>query len=116
RVAVSAAAMRAGPAAVTPAALAALAALLALLAADCAAYNEDRPIYKWSPVWFNRYFRTANAIKRVRHAPGPGEQCVTYGRRCSYWGIRLPCCEADAKCLMEHCVPLADQYLFLPED
>lgn len=32
-----------------------------------AAFNDDAPIYKWSPLWFNRYYgRGHNLYKRVR--------------------------------------------------
>ncbi|XP_049839905.1 uncharacterized protein LOC126284783 [Schistocerca gregaria] len=90
--------------------------LLLVLLGTVSSYNDDRPIYKWSPLWFNRYFRTASMIKRADIEEAQvATECVTTGRRCSYWGMRLPCCGTGA-CLMGHCVPLQDQYLFRPEE
>ncbi|XP_071538847.1 uncharacterized protein [Panulirus ornatus] len=48
--------------------LACLTLLLAL--ATVAAFNQDRVIYKWSPLWFNNYYRRANLYKRDGSACG----------------------------------------------
>ncbi|XP_042880064.1 uncharacterized protein LOC122258303 [Penaeus japonicus] len=39
------------------------------LVASAAAFNPDRTIYKWSPLWFNNYYRRANLFKRFRDEP-----------------------------------------------
>ncbi|XP_068216234.1 uncharacterized protein [Palaemon carinicauda] len=33
------------------------------------AFNQDRTIYKWSPLWFNNYYRRGNLYKRFRDEP-----------------------------------------------
>jgi len=38
---------------------------LVVMLVCCSAFNDDRPIYKWSPLWFNRYFRDSQMYKRV---------------------------------------------------
>nr|AGM32061.1 hypothetical protein [Coptotermes formosanus] len=78
--------------------------LLVILTACCSAYNDDRPIYKWSPLWFSRYFRNAQLYKR-----GPPiqqeaqDECVPENQRCGYWGLEIPCCDSG-HCIMDHCV------------
>ncbi|XP_045617829.1 uncharacterized protein [Procambarus clarkii] len=37
--------------------------------ASVAAFDQDRVIYKWSPLWFNNHYRRANLYKRFREEP-----------------------------------------------
>ncbi|KAF2363104.1 hypothetical protein FHG87_006137 [Trinorchestia longiramus] len=41
--------------------------MVVLMLSTAAAFKDDEPIYKWSPLWFNRFYgRGRNLYKRIR--------------------------------------------------
>ncbi|XP_069683619.1 uncharacterized protein [Periplaneta americana] len=90
--------------------------LLVVLMVGCSAYNDDRPIYKWSPLWFSRYFRNAQLYKRgppvdLGELQEAQDECIPENQRCGYWGLEVPCCNL-AHCVMDHCVAVENLYAY----
>ncbi|XP_047737700.1 uncharacterized protein LOC108679724 isoform X4 [Hyalella azteca] len=64
------------------------------------AFKDDETIYKWSPLWFNRYYSRGHNLYKRTSVDGSAGRCMKENAPCSYVArysgelVRLRCCGA----------------------